>query len=78
MAKASCCASRRTSPHYFLQLFKFNDENTKKHFNNVCICAVVRIPYSSSATAKKMRTHAVGSHFSAVAEEEGFEPSNRF
>lgn len=27
--------------------------------------------------SKKMRTLA-GSHFSAVAEEEGFEPSNRF
>ena len=28
--------------------------------------------------SKKMRTHKVGSHFFAVAEEEGFEPSNRF
>ena len=28
--------------------------------------------------SKKNAPHAVGSHFSAVAEEEGFEPSNRF
>ena len=57
-------------------ILSFGNVKTELRINT--FCGVVRIPCSSSATAKKMRPRAVGSHFSAVAEEEGFEPSNRF
>lgn len=36
------------------------------------------VPFLRLCCNKKMRTTLRGSHFFAVAEEEGFEPSNRF
>ena len=48
--------------------------NVKMEYRTNAFCGVVRILNSASAAAKKMRPHAVGSHFFVVAEAEGFEP----